>query len=84
MTQLFSNRSIARKLQMGVGLAAGLVLGLTVWFNYHTGRSVLEQQTNAKAIYQIRATAREVDDFIARVGMLPRSTGAQVCKTKVR
>ena len=44
MTQIFSNRSIARKLQIGVGLAAGLVLGLTVWLNYRSSRSELEQQ----------------------------------------
>ncbi|HUK82805.1 MAG TPA: response regulator [Verrucomicrobiae bacterium] len=77
MTELFSNRSIARKLQVGVGLAAGFVLGLTVWFNYRSGRSQLEQQTNAKAISQIRAAARQVDDFIARMGMLPRSTASR-------
>jgi PAS domain S-box-containing protein len=77
MTQLFSNRSIARKLQVGVGLAAGLVLGLTVWFNYRSGRAQLEQQTNAKALSQIRASARQVDDFIARMGMLPRSTASR-------
>ena len=77
MTQLFSNRSIARRLQLGVGLAAGLVLGLTVWFNYRTGRAELEQQTNAKAMSQIRAAARQVDDFIARMGMLPRSTASR-------
>jgi PAS domain S-box-containing protein len=77
MTQLFSNRSIARKLQIGVGLSAGLVLGLTVWFNYRTARSELERQTDAKAMSQIRATAGQVDDFIARMGMLPRSTASR-------
>ena len=73
----FINRSIARRLQLGVGLAAGLVLGLTVWFNYRTGRAELEQQTNAKAVSEIRAAARRVDDFIARIGMLPRSTASR-------
>jgi two-component system sensor histidine kinase/response regulator len=77
MSTLLSNRSIARRLQVGVGLAAGLVLGLTVWFNYRAARSELELQTNAKAISQIRATARQVDDFIAHSGMLPRSTASR-------
>jgi two-component system sensor histidine kinase/response regulator len=77
MKKFFSTRSIARKLQLGVGVAAGLVLGLTVWFNYRTGRMELDQQTNAKAMTDIRAAARLVDDFIARVGMLPRSTAGR-------
>jgi two-component system sensor histidine kinase/response regulator len=74
MNTLFSNRSIARRLQIGVGLAIGLVLGLTLWFNYRNGKTELEQQTNAKALADMRSAARRVDDLIARVGMLPRST----------
>ncbi len=77
MKQVFSHHSIARRLQIGVGLATGFVLGLTVWFNYRNAHSELEQQTNTKAISQIRAAARQVDDFIARVGMLPRSTASR-------
>lgn len=77
MNQFFSNQNIARKLQLGVGLATGLVLGLTVWLNYRSARSELEQQTNAKAMTEVRSAARRVDDFIARVGMLPRSTAAR-------
>ena len=77
MKAIFANRSIARRLQVGVGLAAGLVLGLTVWFNYRNAREELEMQTNAKAISEIRAAARRLDDFIARIGMLPRSTASR-------
>ncbi len=72
-----SNHSIARRLQLGVGLAAGLVLGLTVWFNYRTARTELVQQANAKAIAEIRGAARRLDDFIARIGMLPRSSASR-------
>jgi CheY-like chemotaxis protein len=54
-----------------------LVLAATVWFNYRTGRAELEQQTNARAMAQIRAAARQVDDFIAHMGMLPRSTASR-------
>jgi two-component system, sensor histidine kinase and response regulator len=77
MNTLFSNRSIARKLQFGVGLAAGLVLGVTLWFNYRTSRAELEEQTNSRAVADTRAVARRLDDFIARMGMLPRSTAAR-------
>jgi hypothetical protein len=57
MNTLFSNRSIARRLQIGVGLAIGLVLGLTLWFNYRNGKTELEQQTNAKALADMRSAA---------------------------
>jgi PAS domain S-box-containing protein len=77
MKPLFSNRSIARKLQLAVGIAAGLVLGLTVWLNYRASRAELERETNAQAVSEVRAAARRVDDFIARSGMLPRSTASR-------
>jgi PAS domain S-box-containing protein len=73
MMKFIPNRSIARKLQLGVGLAAGLVLGLTVWLNYSTNRSQLEEQTNAQALAEIRADSRRLDDYIERIGMLPRT-----------
>ena len=77
MKSHFIQRSIARRLQFGVGLAACLVLGLTVWFNYRTGRNELEEQTNAQAVGNIRAAARRLDGFVARIGMLPRSTASR-------
>ena len=76
MKPLFTTSSIARGLQLGVGAATLVVLGLAVWFNYRTGRAELEKQTNTRSVSQLRATARRVDDLIARVGMLPRSTAA--------
>jgi HAMP domain-containing protein len=77
MKHVLTHHSIARRLQLGVGIATALVLGLTLWFNYRTGRAELERQTNGKAMTQIRAAARQVDDFIARMGMLPRSTAGR-------
>ena len=73
MISLFANRGIARKLQFGVGAAAGLVLALTVWLNYRANRAQLEAQTNAQALAEIRADSRRLDDFIERIGMLPRT-----------
>ena len=72
MKALLTTHSIARRLQLGVGIAAGLVLGLTVWFNYGLSREELERQTNAKAITEIQSAARRLDDFITRIGMVPR------------
>jgi len=73
MNPLHCNRSIALRLQLVVGLAAGLVLAVTVWFNYRASRAELERLTNSKAVSETRAAARRVDDFVARMGMLPRS-----------
>ena len=72
MKVLLSNHSIARRLQLGVGVAAGLVLGLTVWFNYRVSRDELERQTNAKAVTEVRAAAARLDDFLMRIAMLSR------------
>ena len=76
MKTVFAHHSIARRLQIGVGLAAGLVLGLTLWFNYRTNRTELVQQTNAKSMAEVHGAARRLDDYIARIGMLPRSTAS--------
>ncbi len=72
MKKPFSNHSISRQLQVWVGAGAGLVLGLTVWFNYQVSRQQLERQTNAKAVTEIRGAARRLDDFITRMGTLAR------------
>ncbi|HEY5911096.1 MAG TPA: response regulator [Verrucomicrobiae bacterium] len=72
MKPLLPSHSIARRLQLGVGVAAGLVLGLTLWFNYRVSREELERQTNDKAVAEIRAAASRLEDLITRAGMLPR------------
>lgn len=73
MSRLFTNHSIARRLQLGVVIAAGAVLALTIWLTYRVSRDELERQTNSKAVVEVAAAARQVDDFILRVGALPRS-----------
>lgn len=77
MKALLSNHNIARRLRLSVGVAAAVVFGLTVLLNYRISRTELDRQTNAKAISETRAAARQVDDFIARIGMLPRSTASR-------
>ncbi len=77
MQRLFSNYSITRKLQFGVGLAVGLVLALTVWTNYRANRTQLEEQTNAQALGEVRDDSRQLDDLIARIGMVPRSIASR-------
>ncbi|HSA01214.1 MAG TPA: hypothetical protein P5055_10805, partial [Candidatus Paceibacterota bacterium] len=74
MKALLTTHSIARRLQLGVGIAAGLVLGLTVWFNYGLSREELERQTNAKAITEIGViTPEEFDRDVLPTAVRERS-----------
>jgi PAS domain S-box-containing protein len=77
MNTIISNRSIARRLQLSVGLAAAVVFGCTAWFHYRTARTEIERQTNVKAMTEIRGSASKLDDFIARIGMVPRTTAGR-------
>jgi signal transduction histidine kinase/CheY-like chemotaxis protein len=70
-------RSISRQLQVYIGAAAALALGLTVWVGYRVTRHELELQTNAKAMAEVRANANRLDDFVARMSMLPRAIAAR-------
>jgi len=47
--------SISRQLQVYVGAAAALALGLTVWMGYRVTRHELELQTNARAMAEVRS-----------------------------
>src|SRR6185295_12630389 len=75
--QFLRSRSIARRLQFGIGIAAGVTLGASVGFNYGATKVELERQTYSKAMAHIRAMANEADDFVSRIAMLPRSTAAR-------
>jgi len=77
MKPKFLSGSIARRLLLIVGFAASLVLGLAVWVSYRASRAALERQTRDKAIFEIHAAVCRVDDFIARIGMLPRATACR-------
>jgi signal transduction histidine kinase/CheY-like chemotaxis protein len=68
---------ISKRLQLYIGGAACVVLGITAWLNYKTSRSELETQTNSGALTEVNAAARQLDDFVSRIGMLPRATAAR-------
>ncbi len=77
MSKNFFSRSISRQLSFGVGLAAALVLALTEWMNFQASRAELVRQSDNQGLAEIRAAARRVDDFLARVGMLPLATAGR-------
>jgi signal transduction histidine kinase/DNA-binding response OmpR family regulator len=70
-------RSISGRLQLYIGAAACLVLGLTAWLNYRTSRNELETQTNAEALTEVNAAAQQMDDFVTKIAMLPRGIVAR-------
>jgi len=72
----FAPRTFAQKLQWSIGLVTCAVLAAAAGFNYITGRRLIEKQTETEALGRIAAVAKDVDDFIANVGMLPKSIAA--------
>src|SRR6266852_4002335 len=65
--------TVTSKLNVYIGAATCALLVLTVWVSYQTAGAVVESQTNAEAIKQVRSSARELDDFVTRIGDLPNS-----------
>ena len=76
MTRL-APRTFARKLQWAVGLAACAVLAGSAWINYRSSVHALEEQTDLEALKQVGAAAGDLDDFINKVGMIPRGMAAR-------
>src|SRR5271154_2921543 len=70
-------RTLTQKLCVYIGAAAGAVLLLTIGFNYETRRQSVEQETNDAALDHIQATAQNIDAYLDRVAMLPRSIAAR-------
>lgn len=70
-------RTFARKLQWSIGLAMCAVLGVTSWLNYTSSRQIIERQTDAEALKQVKAAAGDLDDFVSRVGMIPSLIAAR-------
>lgn len=70
-------RTLTQKLGVYIGAAAGAVLLLTVGFNYETRRRSVEQETNSVALDHIQNTAQNIDAYLDRVAMLPRTIAAR-------
>jgi signal transduction histidine kinase len=56
-----------------IGSVACAVFAVSWWSNYRTSRADLDTQTSAKAMSDVRAAAQRLDDFVLRVGMVPRA-----------
>jgi PAS domain S-box-containing protein len=69
--------TLTQKLCVYIGTATGAVLLLTVGFNYETRRRSVDQESNAVALDHIQTTAQNIDAYIDRVAMLPKSIAAR-------
>src|SRR5213594_2042097 len=70
-------KTLTQKLCVYIGIAAGAVLLLTMGLNYDNRRKSVEQESNSVALDHIQNTARNIDAYIGRVAMLPRSIAAR-------
>jgi PAS domain S-box-containing protein len=69
-------RTVTSKLNVYIGAATCALLILTVWVSYQTGGAMVESQTNAEAIKQVRSYAANVDYFVSRIAELPNGIAA--------
>ena len=72
-----ANRSGSRRFLVLIGLASSVILVAALWVEYSAGRDQLIQQTNVRANLAVRNAARQLDDFIRRVSMLPITTASR-------
>ena len=69
----FFRRRISRQLQIYVGAASVLALGITIWVNYRLTRAGLLEQASSRAMEEVRDSANQLDDLVSRIAMLPKS-----------
>ena len=69
----FFRRRISRQLQIYVGAASVLALGITIWVNYRLTRAELLEQASSRAMEEVRDSANQLDDLVSRIAMLPKS-----------
>ncbi|HTM51079.1 MAG TPA: ATP-binding protein, partial [Bryobacteraceae bacterium] len=69
-------RTVTAKLNLYIGAATCALLVLTVWVTYQTGGAMVESQTNAEAIRQVRSVSRELDDFVSKMSETPNGIAA--------
>jgi hypothetical protein len=66
-----------RTLQWPLCVVACAVLAVLAWANYSASRRALEAQIDAEAVAQVKAIARGLDDFVDKIGMLPRTIASR-------
>ena len=69
--------TLTQKLCVYIGTATGAVLLLTVGFNFEVRRRSVDQESNTVALDHIQTTAQNIDAYIDRVTMLPKSIAAR-------
>lgn len=77
MIRLLIPRAISGRLRLYIGVATCAVLATTAWIAYSAGRRSLEKSTDAKALQRLTGAAQIIDDFVARIGMVPRCIAAR-------
>src|SRR5258708_8516073 len=75
--RFFTLTTLTQKLCVYIGAATGAVLLLTIVLNYENRRKSVEAESNAVALDHIQNTAQNIDAYIDRVAMLPRSIAAR-------
>ncbi|MEO7653175.1 MAG: cache domain-containing protein, partial [Bryobacteraceae bacterium] len=75
--RLWTLRTLSQKLSVYIGAATGTILLATILVNYTIRRAAVEQETNAIAIDRVQTTAQNIDAYVDRVAMLPRSIAAR-------
>ncbi len=70
-------RTLALRLCLYIGAATCTVLAATAWLDYRASQAALEEQTDGEARKQVQAAAQDLDDFVAKVAILPSSIAAR-------
>src|SRR5262245_47672269 len=70
-------RTFAQKLSWYIGAVACAVLAAAVWMNSSISRRALVDQTDVEAKEEIQSAAKDLDDYVAKIGMLARLIAAR-------
>lgn len=70
-------RSLSLKLTVATVFTTCVILMITIFVSYLGARRIVEQQTSADAQGQAQSDAEQMDIYVDRVGILPRSLAAR-------
>src|SRR4051794_38484518 len=70
-------RTLSGKLVVYIVAATCALLVATISASYDSARRALEEQVDAEALKQVRATAVTMDSYVDRVGVLVRGIAAR-------